>query len=303
MSDATYQFPRSRTYTWELTVASIALGIALYFELTYSGPYRWWSELLMRSIGPSVHKLTPPLTFLTLALPPLLAITCIRRLCRLVAADRSDAELFSDPGYAKYAEQSAAAHASPGASVRRSANTPWVFRHILTILAVAGCWITGGILWHEYAGMSELSKVSIEKWEAGEQPPTRWVELRGKPRASAAVFNFDGVDWRGYVPVVSRNWHPGQPVKVFLQVNDSGIDARPWAVAEIHQGLVGRFNPPDAVLAALLQQKCVPARDCALLAVGGTPEVTRRAAIVAFSLGFAALAIKLMLSVLRAALA
>jgi hypothetical protein len=301
MSNTTYQFTRSRSYAWELTVASIALGITLYFEFTYSGLYRWWSEQLMRSIGPSVHKLTPPLTFATLALPPLLAMTFIRRLCRPVASDRGDAELFADHRYAQYADRLAAPTHAAGASTRRTANTPWVYRHILAIVAVTACWIAGGVLWHEYAGMSELSKVSIDNWETGEQPPTRWVELRGKPRANATVFNFDGVDWRGYVPVVSRNWRPGQPVKVFLQVSDSGIENRPWAVGEIHQGLVGRFNPPDAVLAALLQERLVPAGDCALLLVDSTPEATRRAAIVAFSLGFAVLAARLMFSVLRAA--
>jgi hypothetical protein len=64
---------------------------------------------------------------------------------------------------------------------------------------------------------------------------------------------------------------------------------------------VGRFNPPDAVLAALLQERFAPAGDCALLLVDSTPEATRRAAIVAFSLSFAVLAVKLMFSVLRAA--
>jgi hypothetical protein len=304
MSNLTYEFPRSRTYTWELTAASIALGITLYFEFTYSGLYRWWSELLMSSTGPSTHKLTPPLTFLTLALPPLLAITLVRRLCRQsVAVDSGDAELPADPRYAQYRERCAALHSDADASTRRSAEPRWALRHIVAIVALAGCWVTGGVLWYDYVALGDLSNVSIDKWEAGEPPPTRWVSLRGVPWANATVFNFDGVDYRGYVPVVSRNWRPGQPVKVFLQVNDSGIEDRPWATAEVHQGLLERFNPPDAVLGAMLRQKLVPADDCVLLAVGGTPEATRRAAIIAFSAGFVVLAAALMLNLLRGALA
>src|SRR5262249_60429366 len=130
--------------------------------------------------------------------------------------------------------QFATAYGNSGASEQRRAKPRWALRHIVAIVALAGCWVTGGVLWYDYVALGNLSNVSIDKWEAGEPPPTRWVSLRGIPRANATVFNFDGVDWRGYVPVVSRNWRPGQPVKVFLRVNDSGVQDRPWATAEIH---------------------------------------------------------------------
>ena len=152
--------PRDRL---SLIVRLVALGLAMYFALSYSGLYRWLAELQVSRTGKYYPKLTLLFTYLALALPAELGWMLGRRITKRARGDVAGA-LAINGGFGME-------NMAPSLTRTRSNRIPARWRFGWAIVGVV-FWIIGGSLWYMYKPSDALAHTSIEDWESGRAPQT-----------------------------------------------------------------------------------------------------------------------------------
>ncbi len=277
--------PRDRL---NLIFRLVALGLAMYFALSYSGLYRWFAELQVSHTGKYYPKLTLVFTYLALALPAELGWRLGQRIAKRSRGDDAGALAFNgDFGMENMA---------PSLTRTRSNRIQARWRFGWAIVAVV-FWIIGGSLWYMYKRSDALAHTSIEDWESGRAPQTCWVDLHGKALAKAAIRIGDRDHGEIYVPVISDKWRVGQSVQVFLRFR-SDDEYRRGAAALDHEGIVGWCGMPGEVRERFESHSLVPAENYSIIEVGVSPEKRRNAATVAIIIGCVAMVAQCVVSLI-----
>jgi hypothetical protein len=184
-----------------------ALAAPLYWGFTYSGPYRWLAEWQLEKLGGYRVMLTGLVTLLITLVP-------VGLLVMLLGA-RSTPQL-SPEGLA-------------AARARDELHMQWIrdrqYRLIAAGLSV-GIALVGCYLAITGATAGARTFVEVSTLERGRQPPSYYVELRGRLlfEEAAAVSKRGSSATKVYVPIVSDAWRPGQPVRAYLETYDSWIE-------------------------------------------------------------------------------
>jgi hypothetical protein len=84
-------------------------------------------------------------------------------------------------------------------------------------LALVGCGVITAV-----PGVSTRQRweVDIADLEAGQPLPGRWLELKGRPLPEQRIIWNAGQTRATYVPFVSGDWQPGNPVAVFVRASE-----------------------------------------------------------------------------------
>ncbi len=271
-------------------VGFMAIAMTASFAWTYSGLYRWFAELQMSRTGHFSQNVTLLFTFLAIFVPPTIAI----KLGRLIARGMSGNDA-SESAFARYnfeARESATSFAtsSPSGSPLHGI----LGRPYWGTLAIV-LWVVGGLLWNTYRSSGQLMQTTIGEWEAGQEPESRWINLRGKALAAAAI-KFGDLSRRDsgevYVPLVSDKRRPGENVRVFLKLYAKDFYNKNWAAATDFEGIVAWWGMPGPVRVKFEQHNLAPADNYAILEVGVSPAIRQKAAIVLISFGCVAMLIQ-----------
>jgi hypothetical protein len=196
-----------------------------YWAWSYSGPYRWIAELQINSFGVYRPKITflftllavyLPLMPLAYVLPALLGGSRYRRL------DRRSGQVFG-----------------------------WISDHWGRIFSMG----MGGILAIVGVFMlisattaRKLTPVSAAQLESGNRPSGRWLEITGWLNFADSLTLKKGFNKEVYVPLVSEQWQPGQPVAVYLRLHDRQEELFAEELkGNRYQGLVSTTGLPNDV--------------------------------------------------------
>jgi hypothetical protein len=229
-----------RALTW--LIASPMLALGAYWWWSYSGLYRLLAEWQLHTFHSHYPKYTGVVELLLCMIPVVIAIQIIGGLRE---KERSPAD--------------AAAQAESYAA--RSARTSnWLQSHrrrliglvVTAMAAVAGVYFTA-------LGLLAGDRVSVDAGaiEKGERPGGRYVELTGRPLVDDAV----SVSEEGrsssakiYIPVVSAEWQPGQPVRFYLETRRSLLESQREEVASgRYEGMLSANDLPGVAITALAE--------------------------------------------------
>ena len=189
-----------------MRVVAVIVGfVTLGFMLTYSGPYRWIAELQLAHGGSYSEQLTLVGTMLVVGLP-----------------------LFGLVGLAHRSRGSGVTHAGTFDRLTQSR-----LARAGVMFGVIGI---GGAGWFtvDLATVGDRVEVDLAAIEAGQEPPSRWVVLRGALRHDLALGVTEGSRVTHYVPLVASE--ASAPV-VYLEVDDSGL-ADPELASGTYEGIL-----------------------------------------------------------------
>lgn len=221
-----------------------SLAPALYWSLTYSGPYRALAEWQLAELGSYEVILTGVIVaFLTLlpaaAVIQLLAFHYLRRDTPEAAAARA----------ARLAHKEA----------RLLSHLGYIFAGTL-FLGFGG---TAVYFLQSALRAGERSTVTAASLEAGQRPASRFVLLEGSLRPEAALAsetqtNSSTIE-EVYVPVVSPAWRPGQPVVVYLGTYASWLEAHRAELASgSFEGILEEDGLPGHLVSELSRTRQLP---------------------------------------------
>ena len=205
--------PQQKTTVKDVVVFLAAAAATGYFWYSYSGPYRWFAELQMALLGAFSIKLTALLTLAAVGVP----CVSVVKLCQNLSERFIGARNGSGDATQLHGDQELYFVSPSREPVEAKPKAPWVYgRLYLAFTAVMG-WIIGGCFWFSYSTSGELSHVTIEDWEAGKAPRSRWVHLHGFAVADLAIKYGEQTRKDFYVPVLSENWRPASRFRCFLK--------------------------------------------------------------------------------------
>lgn len=229
-----------RHITWLIVSPLIAIGG--YWWLKYAGLYRLLAEWQLHSFHQYYPTYTGIVTIILCLIPAVVAI-------QIIGAQREGERGPADAAarVASYAEQQA----------RR---TNWIQsrRRRLTGLGLTAMLVgIGGY----FTGIGLLAgdRVSIDAGalERGDMPGGRWAEISGKLVAEDAVSVSEGRSHTSnvYVAVVSPEWRPGQPVRVYLKTYESSLERFAAELASGHyEGMLAENALPGVAITSLAEQ-------------------------------------------------
>jgi hypothetical protein len=185
------------------------MAVAGYWCFTYSGLYRVLAEWQLHRFGNYSPRFTATMVILAGLIPAAVAIHAIGR---LRAADSSPAE--------------AAARVARDVA-RTSRNTRWIQGHWWRLLgAIVAVGLAGVGAFFTGVGLLAGDRVSVDAGviERGGRPAGRWAEITGRLVVDNAVSVLErdaAIDV--YFPLVSPEWRPGRPVRLYLKTTDSRL--------------------------------------------------------------------------------
>jgi hypothetical protein len=229
-----------RTVTWLIVSPLIAVGA--YWWLSYAGLYRVLAEWQLHTFDEYYPTYTGITTILLCLIPAIVALQIIGA---QRAGERGPADAAAQ--IASYAE-------------RRARNTRWLESRrrrltglvVTVMLAGAGVYFTG-------IGLLAGDRVSVDAGalERGERPGGRWAEVTGQLVTDDAVSVGTGRSGRtdAYVPVVSPEWRPGQPVRVYLKTYASRLTRDTDDLASgLYDGMLAENDLPGVAITALAER-------------------------------------------------
>ncbi len=203
----------------------LSMLLAFYWCWTYTGPFRWLAEWQLKSL----EVYYPSYTFMICCGLFYLPLNQIyQRLLR-----RPDDEVAESGGSSW-------------------ANLPWTWIVIACFMLV-----TGGYGIFVCGEEEQPTLVSAVELEAGQVPRAHWLEVKGN------VLVDDAIAWedRGaavyFVPIVSEEWQPGQPIGAYLKANEEAI--RKIAQQKRIRGLSAWFQLPGPIRVAFEKKDRAPA--------------------------------------------
>lgn len=186
-----------KTLSWKIKfpLNALVFGLTAFFYLSFTGPYRLIAERLAGADGSYSATFAFVLTALLFWLPAALVV-----------------ELLTAGGYLREsAEPSRLDDLADWMGRRR-------WRLLGAALALVLLALGAGIVLFERLPEERLA-VRLEVLEAGAAPPGEWLEFRGRLLLERTV-KTGGERPLVYVPCVSPDWQEGQPVAVFLALDE-----------------------------------------------------------------------------------
>jgi len=166
-------------------------------------------------------------------------------------------------------------------------NVRW-YRLVLAGLAI----LCGGVfmIW-ESIDTQRVENVSLVALEAGRMPTAKMVKVSGHLLKPESAWRSDGAIEHAFVPIVSVNWAPGDPVAAVARLSGHEYDElEEFAPIE---GLVKTFRL-DSEIKRLIEQvepHVTLADSYILIEHGANPQMMRRFGVVGAGIGFVLLGI------------
>lgn len=186
----------------QLAVACVALPLCVYWWWTYSGLYLSLAMIQHRVI----HMCSPMLTFIVTLLLLMIPGTILAKAAlNLCGYDCQTSE--SDEKIEAWLERR---------QEWLSQNVWYLFGFGLGIsLLAAGV----GYWWR----LKTVDRIAVASLETGVTPGSDYLELDGRLLEEQTIRKFDenADNTFGYIPLVSGQWHKGQPVGVLLKVDSN----------------------------------------------------------------------------------
>lgn len=193
-----------------------AVGLAVTWWVSYTGPYRWFAELQLDRSGEYDVKFTGIMVLFACVL----SATLVTQIAASLVPDRSESEK----------------QATAAMSARMDAFGNWMARnHYLLAMtgAVVGLAGVGGFMLIQVRLSGRFVTVAAASLERGGAPAGSFARLEGRQLWDQTVgfknINGDSPGTKTIVPVVSPGWQPGQPVALFARIDDSELQ---WLTAE-----------------------------------------------------------------------
>jgi hypothetical protein len=220
--------PAKKPSAVDWMMIGVGLGAAFYFMFTYSGPFQWLAEWQIRVFGSYEEGITLILSML-LIVGPLFAVKyAVRRI-----------------GF-----QSSTA---PSVDVTPGLILPsWWNRLLFASLVFGGI---GAFMLYQGLSAGPLIKTTIDALEKGERPSSHFVEVQGMAIWEDAPW-VEGSGKKFYVPVVSDNWQPKQPVAAYLEVSAKEYEGRTGVQIDSFKGLT--YGSLPGVLRTRLVDSVLP---------------------------------------------
>lgn len=194
---------KTLTHRQDQLCAGIATAAAAYSAWVYVGPYRWVAEGEMAVFGAYEVKIT----FLVAMM---LIYAALGLVGTQIAAFQSDVSGRTE---------------APVTDLRDTA----AYRFLLSgfgqfVLIAAGFVVVGAYQYITGVTIGAREQVALTSLEAQSiKPPTgRWWQIDGEPMPEEAQLWEENHSKNYYVPLVSKSWKPGTPVRVVLLVK--GLD-------------------------------------------------------------------------------
>lgn len=190
---------------------------------SYAGPYRWLAEAQLSWFDSYEVRLTFLFTLLMFLLPGLLVMVPLRM---------------------------ALGEDGPGPTFEIVALTSWLQQNRGSM--VLGIFVVVGLGGAAFAGLDALTigehaEAPLASLEAGMDPPSRWVTVRGALRRDLALSIVDDGRTTYYVPVVLTA--PMRPA-VFVELSDWELDS-PELSGGAYEGLLAENGLPGLVRSEL----------------------------------------------------
>jgi hypothetical protein len=147
----------------------------------------------------------------------------------------------------------------------------------------------GGYEWSRAVTAGPRTEVRAEDLEAGRDPGSRWLVVRGRPLTQVAVTWTQGQTVKGRtIPLVSPAWAPTTPVAVLLHYSSDAatpVSGDPAAF----EGTARPGGVPGLTRDAVEKRGLRLASDAVLIDVGSKPNVRRENALLMLTIGGIAL--------------
>jgi hypothetical protein len=215
------------------------LGLAAYWWATYSGLYRWLAEWQLHTFGSYYMKYTGVAVILAALVPAGILLQIVGG---LRSAERGPAE----------AEKLAAERHAQSQQL-----SDWLLQHRLRLvgLALAGIFLVLGA-YKAISGTLAGARVEVDAGtlEQGGSLGGRHVLVTGRLLVEEAMVVSERRKSSGkaYVPVVSPEWRPGRPVRLYLETYESWLEryAGDLATGQF-EGMLSAGGLPGVAISAL----------------------------------------------------
>ena len=215
-------------------------ALTAYWWATYSGLYRLLAEMELQSFGAYYPTYTGLFTWFISLIPAVIAIQIIGGIRE---RERSP--------------QEAAARAIDH-KLQSERFSNWILRRQrrLTGLGLTLGLAGTGIYFSASALAGARVSVDAGALERGEKPAGRFAELAGRFIADDAVSVREGSHGeKVYLPVVSPEWQAGRPVRAYLEMYGSSVEAYASDLATEHyEGMLTANSLPGAVITSLAER-------------------------------------------------
>jgi len=236
--------------------------------LTYSGPYKWLAEWQMSSFGkyyPAINIVVMSVSFYGIAY-------WSQRLWHLWKPAAVQAPDPIDRYLAKEEQ-------------RKTSQRPEDRLNNATTPRPLGCLLLFGLMGLVFGAASftrafmagDLTQISVDEIESGSRSASGWVEFSNGTllmEAAISLVESDGprvTSEEFYVPVVSEQWRPRQPVFIFLFARSKDT-LNTVASDESFRGLTTFAHLPGEVRTAFDNSSYPPAENVHVLNYGDSPE-------------------------------
>jgi hypothetical protein len=237
-----------------------AIGLGVLWWVTYSGPYRWFAE---RQLAWS-NEYDVKFTGLMVLFACLLTGVAITQIAASFVPERSD------PG-------AAALHARMDAFGTFLTRNTYLLAMTGVVVALA---LVGGFMMIQARLSGGFVTVAAEALERGHAPEGVFARVEGRQLWDRTVsFTKTGSDsgTKTIVPIVSTGWQPGQPVALFVRMDDYVLrrlssDARENGTPPALSGLLSAGDLDGIARTELEGKAMVIADRHYVLDQGETPE-------------------------------
>jgi hypothetical protein len=239
------------------TAWALGLLLALFWWWTYTGPYRWLTELQLRLFDAYFPFYTWAVVFVLTGVAG--SLVAFLLLLPLALTRRPVAE--AD-------DRAAAARVDAWMRAHR-------LRMFGLLVGVVGA-VGGAFLLAVGLTAGKLTAVSAAALEAGQDPGSRWLQVQGRPRAEDDLVMEDPgggpMEQDHYLPLVSEQWRQGQPVAVYLKASGPRfVEVKGRLRGGTYEGLAWPSGLPGPVRVEFEKRGLTPARNYLLLDYGNRP--------------------------------
>ena len=262
------------------------VALAIYWDHTYSGPYRWLAELQLRWIG----QYEKTITFLLAVMILLAPFGALFGVYRLVTRGRK--------GTAPTTPEQPASPTLPPQPPTPSSPRLDVFNRYFMPICIA---LFGTVMlflgvqkWHLARNAGEIIHAEARDFEAGNLPGP-WVKVTGQPLIEQVLTTDSSQSsQKHYIPLVSSKWEAGAPVAVFVEVSESDdANALRTAAVDGYHGMTQRNGLPGMVRVAFERAGLPPSKDYVMIDFDRSPSDERRIARDCMLFGSGALVLAL----------
>lgn len=238
----------------EILLAIVCIVPAIYWAATYSGPYRWIAELQLRMMGMYEGSITFVLTMFVALIPLLVVKAAVKKLgVAMEGGEEADSAWWGRVSH---------------------------YFSDLVVMVIGLVFLGVGVVAYlRVKGESGPTAIDVRELEGGKKVGKLWLEVSGMALVEEASSIKKNYNTDNYVPVVSRDWKKGEPIAVYLEVDESEFgEGLKKPEGGKYKGMVTVGGLPGMAREDLRRRGFGPAEGYVMLEYNSTPADVQRGA-------------------------